>query len=84
MNKGEGVGEGEWLGRRWGRAPTGPMCGEGNEVKAAFADGDGGAVVGHGSAIPGGGKVEATAAGWVATIRDMVMADDLVGGLIVR
>ena len=29
-------------------------------------------------------KVEATAAGWVATIRDMVMAYDLVGRLIVR
>ena len=83
MNEGEGVGEGEWLGRRWGRAPSGPMCGEGNEVKAAFADGDGGAVVGKGTALEGRSGVKSATPGGLAVIWDMVVAGDKPGWLVV-
>ena len=79
----EGYGDGEREGRRrrGRRSPAGPLLRKGDEVGAAGADGDWGAVVGHEALMFGGGSMEPPAASGVAAVGDMAVADYLEGCL---
>ena len=69
--------------RRGKRSPARPLLREANKESALASEGDGSTIVGERVALESGVGVEASASGGAAVVRDMLVAGDEKGRLIV-